>query len=348
MDVTKHGFTFLHQDGPLAVAINQKANILFSMLQNFDARPLDIQEGLKDYFIHHHLGSRLFFSIQNSAHIIYNAVTKTGKKISQLNMADYGAGLGTLYMLGGMMGFKRMVYNDYLPDWKNTAQSICTALHIHVDDYVTGDIDAILNYAANNNFVFDIIASRNVIEHIYDLPFFFKEVYKHNPNAVIFSTTSANYHNPAMRLKHYLLHKKIDKTQYQPIRKKAIEKEWPAVNVPDAKKLLKLTRGKALADFTRAIDDYRHGRRIAPVAYLRTNTCLPGTGLWCEHLLTKNEYKTIINNAGYQLDYSAGYWDTHYASALMNTLAKALNKAITVMGKKGFLLSPFVNIVAYN
>lgn len=339
---------FLKGKDQLAVLINKKAVDLFFALQNFDATSLDIEDSFKDYFIDHHLGKRLFFSIQNSTHIIYQSVKKSGKLIEQITIMDYGAGLGTLYMLAGMLPFKRIVYNDYLPDWKNTAELICRAMQINIDGYVTGDIDEVLNYATNNAFTYDIIASRNVIEHIYSLPFFYEEVFRHNPNAVIFSTTSANYHNPAMYLKHYLLHKKIEREQYLPHRKTAIQNIWPGISAEQLNELGALTRGKAKEDFIDAIDNYKNARPIVPVQYLRTNTCISTTGYWCEHLLSKQEYKSIITTAGYKMDYTAGYWDANYKSGIMNLLAKFLNKVINLSGKKGYFFSPFVNVIAYN
>ena len=339
---------FLKGDDSLALLINKKAKELFGTLQHFNAASLDIDNYFKDYFINHHLGKRLFFSIQNSAHIIYQAVQKTGKKMEEINMVDYGAGLGTLYMLAGMLPFKRVVYNDYLPDWQSTAASICKALHIDIDGYVTGDIDAVLNYAATEGFVFNIIASRNVIEHIYSLPFFYEEIYRHYPAAVIFSTTSANFQNPAMRFKHYLLHKKIEQEQYLPYREKELQKLWPPISTQQLAELAKFTRGKAKQDFLTAIADYKNGRPVAPVLFLRSNTCLPDSGYWCEHLLSKDEYETIIHQAGYTMNYTAGYWDTHYPYGLMNLLAKLLNKLIVLFGNKGYFFSPFVNVVAFN
>ena len=338
---------FLKGDDLLAILINKKANELFLTLQHFNAATLDIDAYFKDYFINHHLGKRLFFSIQNSAHIIYQAVKKTGKLIEQINITDYGAGLGTLYMLAGMLPFKRVVYNDYLPDWKSTAESICKALYIDISGYVTGDIDAVLNYAATEGFTFDVIASRNVIEHIYSLPFFYEGICRHNPAAVIFSTTSANFQNPVMRLKHYLLHKKIEKEQYLPYRKKELQKEWPAINTEQLTELAILTRGKAKEDFLNAIADYKNNRQVTSVLCLRSNTCLPDSGYWCEHLLSKDEYASIINKTGYTMNYTAGYWDTHYQSGLMNLLAKLLNKLIDLFGNKGYIFSPFVNVIAH-
>ena len=338
---------FLKEEDSLAILINKKASELFLTLQNFDASSLDIADSFKEYFIQHHLGKRLFFSIQNSAHIIYQSVKKTGKKIEDISITDYGAGLGTLYMLAGMMNFKKIVYNDYLPDWRDTAASICNALKINIDGYITGDIDAVLNYGVSEGFVFDIIASRNVIEHIYSLPFFFEEIYLHNPTTVIFSTTSANFHNPAMRLKHYLLHKKIERTQYLPYRKKILQQEWPEITDKQLAQLGTITRGKAKKDFLTAIADYKNVRPVTVVPFLRSNTCLPDSGYWCEHLLPKSAYKTIINKAGFSMEYTAGYWDTNYASPLMNLLGKFLNNLIGLFGKKGYFFSPFVNIVAF-
>lgn len=339
---------FLKEKDSLAFLINQKASELFLTLQNFDTSSLDIGDSFKDYFIQHHLGKRLFFSIQNSAHIIYQSVKKSGKKIEEISITDYGAGLGTLYMLAGMLNFKRIVYNDYLPDWRDTAAAICNALKINIDGYVTGDIDAVLKYAFSEGFVFDIVASRNVIEHIYSLPFFFVEVYQHNPNTVIFSTTSANFHNPAMRLKHYLLHKKIERTQYLPYRKKILRQEWPEITDKQLTELSTITRGKAKEDFLTAIADYKNERSVTAVPFLRSNTCLPDSGYWCEHLLPKTVYKSIINKAGFSMEYTAGYWDTNYASPLMNLLGKFLNNLIGLFGKKGYFFSPFVNVVAFN
>ena len=340
-------FIFLKGNGALAVAINQQAVELFTLLQNFDAASLDIDNHFKDYFIQHHLGRRLYFSIQNSAHIIYESVKKTGKEIPQISIADYGAGLGTLYLLAGMMSFKRVVYNDYLPDWKDTAVTISKALQIKIDGFVTGDIDAITKYAYVENFLFDIIASRNVIEHIYNLDFFYEEVHRHNPAAVIFSTTSANFHNPAMRLKHYLLHKKIEKEQYRPLRIKELQKMWPDIADRQLHQLADLTRGKAKKDFTDAVEAYKNNNQVTPVKFLRSNTCICTFGYWCEHLLAKSEYNSIIRKAGYCMNFTAGYWDTHYQSGVMNLLAKCLNKLILLTGKPGILFSPFVNIIAY-
>jgi hypothetical protein len=79
---------------------------------------------------------------------------------------------------------------------------------------------------------------------------------------------------------------------------------------------------------------------------LGTNTCDYKTGVWAEHLLTRKNYKAIIEEAGFASDYTPGFWDTHYKYGLFNFITTCFNRIIKMMGKKGYWLSPFVNVVA--
>jgi len=339
---------FLHGSDALATGINTRANELYRQLTGFDVSSLDIADEYKDYFINHHLGRRLFFSLQNSAHIIYHSVKKTGKPASEISFIDYGAGLGTLFMLAGMMGFKQTIYNDYLPDWQQTARSVCEALQIKIDGYVTGDIDAVMEHAAANNLQYDIVASRNVIEHIYSLPHFYSAVFKHNSKAVTYSTTTANYHNPVMRWYHVSIHNKGEKNYYRQQRKDEIKKLQPSLNEAQLTTLAGITRGKAQQDFIDTVHDFVQGKQTSNDSSLRSNTCDCVTGVWNEHLLTKREYAAIISKAGFKMEYTPGYWDTHYRSAMMNVAALIFNRVISVLGNKGIILSPFVNVNTFN
>ena len=340
---------FLAGNDALAADINANANTLFRLLTSFDVTTINVEAEYKDYFINHHLGRRLFFSLQNSAHIIYQSVIRCGKPVNEIYFIDYGAGLGTLFMLAGMMGFKKTVYNDYLPDWQQTAQTICEALKVKIDDYVTGDIDAVMQHAKEKQLQYDIIASRNVIEHIYSLPHFYRSVFKHNPKAVTFSTTTANYHNPAMRWYHIYIHKNAENKAYRHQRTEAIKKMQPLLPAEKQAELVKLTRGKGQQDFVDAVNNFVNGQPVTIDSTLRTNTCDCFTGVWTEHLLTRKEHTQIAAAAGFKIDYTAGYWDTHYSSGAMNLLARVFNKIISLLGKNNaVILSPFVNIVACN
>lgn len=340
--------SFIHFTDAFAHSINAKANELYNQLIKLDVRLLEMDALYKDYFQKHHLGPRLFFSLQNSAHIIYHSVKKTGRPVNELTFIDYGAGLGTLFMLAGKMGFKKTVYNDYLPEWHGPAKALCTSLKVKIDFYVPGDVDAVMQHAAANNILYDIIASRNVIEHIYSLPHFYQSIFKHNSKAVTFSTTTANYHNPAMRWYHVYIHNKWERLTYSQQREEEIKKMYPSVTDAQLNELTKITRGKGQKDFTDAVHDFMAGKWVKVDDKLRSNSCNCITGVWNEHLLTKKEYENIVVTAGFHLQYTPGYWDTHYKWPVLNMATAILNKFILMLGNRGVILSPFVNVVAYN
>ena len=346
-DTNHPALTFLPYGDALALEVNQKANELWHLLKHFDSSKLVVDDFFKDYFAKHHLGNRLYFSIENSAHIIYQSVKKTGKPIEKLSFLDYGAGLGTLFMLGGLMKFREVYYNDHLTEWQLTAKSICESIGIKLTDYIVGDIENVTDYANDNLVEFNIIASRNVLEHIYNLSDFYRAIYKHNPEAVIFSTTTANYHNPVVRWQHQLIHRGMEKKHYFHQRKQAIRKILKPLTEADLNKLTALTRGKAFDDFTDTIHKFAQHKNIVPDPLLRTNTCDFSTGVWAEHLVKQIEYKNIIEDAGFNMEYYGGFWDTHYSSPLFNFVTRIFNKIIPALGKKGYMLAPFVNVIAY-
>jgi len=339
---------FLQEADELSSFINDKANELFAALKNLNKGSLGEGDHWNDYFFNHHLGNRLFFSIQNSAHILYESVKICGKPLNAITAIDYGAGLGTLFMLGGKLGLKRFDYNDYLPEWQNTAKLVCDKIGARIQSYITGDINAVIDFAAKENLQYDIIVSRNVIEHIYSLDKFYTALYQHNSSAVIYSTTTANYHNPVMKWYHMYIHKKFEKA-YRQHRINEIKKIQPAFSEEQLIRVAEVTRGKAQTDFKIAIEKFSLGEAVEKDSHLRTNYCDPVTGVWNEHLLTKHEYKEIINKAGFKMFYTSGYWDTHYQSSVKNTAGKLFNRLIKIAGKQsGVAFSPFVNVVAYN
>ena len=343
---TDQSHKFITPADDLAGLINDKANHLYQQLAVLDISDTEIDAFGKHYFNSHHGGRRLFFSIQSSADIIYHSVKKTNREISQLCFIDYGAGLGTLFLLAGTVGFKQVYFNDYFPQWAAYAKIICKKLGIVIDDFISGDIDAVIDYAKANNLKFDIVASRNVVEHIYNLRNFYTKLYQSDITGLCYATTTANYHNIAMRLKHYGLHKKTESTIYRKQREDYIKELVPGISSKDLLQLARHTRGRAFTDMTNAIDLYLDKKPIPPVEFLGTNTCDCRTGVWAEHLITRKNYLDIIEKAGFTATYTAGFWDTNYKYAVVNLLTGALNRMINIFGAKGYWFAPFVNIVA--
>lgn len=337
---------FIEAADDLALLLNDKANYLYRKLTVLDISNVEIDDFGKYYFTRHHTGNRLFFSVQSSTHIIYHAVKKTNKQISDISFIDYGAGLGTLFLLAGLVGFKKVYFNDYFPQWVGYAKIICRKLDITIGDFISGDIDAVIEYGKSNHIHFDIVASRNVVEHIYRLRDFYTKLYQSGITSVCYATTTANYHNLLMRLKHYWYHYQVEKTAFKKQRAAYIKELVPFATVSDLKELIKLTRGRAFADFTNGVDLYFKKQPVPAVEFLRSNTCDCKTGVWAENLITRENYLDIIRQTGFKAEYTAGFWDTHYKYRIVNLITGLFNRIIKITGKKGYWFAPFVNITA--
>ncbi|MBK7374555.1 MAG: methyltransferase domain-containing protein [Chitinophagaceae bacterium] len=338
--------TFIEPGDELARLINEKANGLYEQLRTLDISDTVIDDFGKHYFSSHHTGSRLFFSIQSSADIIYRSVKLVNSNIQDIRFIDYGAGLGTLFLLAGKIGFGKVYFNDYFPQWAGYAKIICDKLGITIDDFISGDIDAVIGYAKANDQAFDIVASRNVVEHIYSLEHFYSKLFRSGLTTVCYSTTTANYHNPAMRWKHYWYHHKVEKGFYRKQREEFIKELKPGIGAVDLAKLVKQTRGRAFSDLTDTIEKYFNKQPVQAISPPGSNTCDCRTGVWAEHLITKQQYVQIIEKAGFTATYTAGFWDTHYKYAVVNLFTRLLNGIIKISGSKGYWFAPFVNVVA--
>jgi 2-polyprenyl-3-methyl-5-hydroxy-6-metoxy-1,4-benzoquinol methylase len=324
--------------------INAAAAELYSRLLKIDANKLGMPEHCLAYFVSSH-SKRLFFSTETSAHILYRSIRLTGKPISEIAVMDYGAGVGTLFLLAKMIGCKKVVYSDHLEDWRISAELIANATGITVDHYIVGDIGECLSEIEQLNIHCDIIASRNVVEHIYKLDVFYSSIHSKQPRAIVFSSTTANKSNPAAALKHIMWHRKWEKV-FRGKRLVAIERQSPGMALFRKERLAKATRGLAADDLAKAIDDYRKTGRLPKPSSYGTNTCDPANGVWAENLLSLATYRRLIGENRYTISFAPGFWDTHYKQSYVNHAARLLNSIIARGGMVAMMLAPFIYIIA--
>jgi hypothetical protein len=335
---------FLQQDDELGNLINTQASVLYERMKGLDVDSLGMPGHCLDYFKSSH-SRRLFFSIETSAHLLYRSISLTGKKPADIVLMDYGAGVGTLYMLAKLTGCGKVIYNDHLDDWRMSAQMIAEAAGITIDHYIIGDIGDCLTRLFELHLNCDVITSRNVIEHIYKLDIFYGAIYHRQPRAIIVSSTTANSKNPAAVIKHVRWHRKWEKV-YNGKRKVAIERQSPGLSSTKIKILAAATRGLATEDLKEAIEEYRKTGRIPNPREFGSNTCDPSNGVWAEHLISAAQYKKLIHDDQYSVTFAPGFWDTHYPKSYMNAAGRILNKIIRGSGKKAMLFAPFIYVIA--
>lgn len=335
---------FLPYEDELSRNIQEKAGLLFEKLSTLRVDELGMPYYCAEYFKDSHY-KRLFFSIETSAHLLYRSIGVTKKPIHEIVIMDYGAGVGTLYTLAKMIGCRQVIYNDHLEDWKQSAQLIAEAIGVQVDEYIVGDIDETLCVLKEKNIQCNIITSRNVVEHIYKLDHFYAVIAAQQPGVLIYCSTTANYNNPGSRIKHWFWHQKWEK-QYREQRKKKILEWAPGLTEAEVDKLTALTKGKAGNDIEESIQHYLTTKNFPIPIPVRSNTCDPSNGVWAEHLLKFEEYEKLIGRNKYTVRFEPGFWDTHYGKEWKNSLGKALNKLIAINHSFGFMIAPFIYVIA--
>jgi hypothetical protein len=334
---------FLPHDDELGRIINAAAVELYERLSKVDADLLGMPAHCLQYYKASH-SQRLFFSIETSSHLLYEATSLTGKRITDLVLMDYGAGVGTLYLLAKMAGCRRVIYNDHLEEWRQSAEAIAKAVAIEIDHYIVGDIDDSLIALEKLGMHCDLITSRNVVEHIYDLKRFFEAIYRKQPRAIVFSSTTANNGNPASVIKHRLWHRKWEKV-YRGKRLNIIRHAIPGISDNNASRLANATQGLALNDLQDAIRIYDQSGRLPDPTIMGSNTCDPHSGVWAEHLLSLPEYRRLIDEKHYEVLIKPGFWDTHYNSSIKNSVGRLLNRFIR-KGMLGIQIAPFIYVIA--
>lgn len=335
---------FLSFNDETGLIINEKAGELYKRLKALNVNELGLPEYCLYYYNASHF-TRLFFSIETSAHLLYRSIKLSGKRISDVNIMDHGAGVGTLYLLAKLIGCKKVVYNDHLEDWRKSAQLIAESIDIYIDEYIVGDIEDCLNRLDQLNIKCDIIASRNVIEHIYKLDIFYGAVRKRQPQAIIYSSTTANKFNPAAVIKHILWHRKWEKV-FKGKRIVSIERQAPGLTPAKKLALAKATRGLAVDDLHNVIEKYRKTGELPDPRIYGSNTCDPSNGVWSEHLLNAYQYRQLINENNYHVSFAPGFWDTHYSKSYKNILGNSFNKIISKGGTGAMRFAPFIYVIA--
>lgn len=334
---------FLPWNDDLANMIQEKSVVLYQKMLHLPVDDLGLPYHCLVYFKKSH-GNRLFFSISTSACLLYRSIRATGRQVQELTIMDYGAGVGTLYLLAGMIGFRKVIYNDFLEDWRKSALLIAEKMGLVIDEYIVGDITDTFESLSKSGIQCDIITSRNVIEHIYKLDLFYSTIRRYQPAAVVYSSTTANFYNPATHIQHMLLHKRFEKV-YFPRRKELIRKQIPGITDNLATHLAGKTRGLATEDLVNALNQFRQNGKIERVEGLHSNTCDPLNGVWAEHLLTFSQYKALIGTP-FESSFEPGFWDTHYSNPIKNIFARMMNLIINLNRVIGIVVAPFIYVIA--
>ena len=336
---------FLQPVDELSALINRKAFILFKAMAKMPMEQLGLPAMPLKYYLEKHQ-QRRFFSVQTAAELLYRSINLKNKPVDELVVMDYGGGTGSLFLLAKMIGCKKVIYNDILEDMGLAARLISDHLCVDIDYFIIGDHDATLEALDREAVVCDIVLSRNVVEHIYDLNDFYGKMARYQPQAIIFFSTTANYRNPAMLWYHRWVHRKFE-MKYKPKRAAIIRQRLSTISDMELDRLATATRGLAMYDLEAAVTAYVQHQILPNPNIHYSNTCDPENGLWAEHIIPPADYKRILNRQGYACAVHPAFWDTHYRNGIKNMFASSMNILTRTLGKKkGLRTAAFIYVIA--
>lgn len=331
---------FIKIKDELSKIINEKCNEIFHLIANTDVEALDIDPFYKWYFKKCHT-ARPFFSLKTSAKLLYDAIKISGKPYYEVSLIDYGAGVGSLYVLAKMIGCKQVFYNDYDAKFAQMALEIDTIFGVKMDDYIVGDSDITFKEMREKGYDLDIVISRNVIEHIYDLKNYYHDISSNYPNAIIVSSTTANWNNPLAHLQHVYIHLK-NRSKIIETKKEYLIKKY---NLKDSNEIEKAIGNIATAGgpkLEKAMEDYLKNKIKTQFPRNYTNICNE-FGVWCENLLPYQTHKRLA--VDYEVDIKPGIWDEDKSLFIINFFFKGINNLINKFDILGLLLTNYIIIL---
>lgn len=352
--------TRLPEDRALQQQLEQAASVLEKKMRQLKVDQLPISDYARRYYAYDL--TRLQYMLQSYTHLLCWSVFHRQLPLQECHVLDHGGGIGMLSMLASLAGAKTVIYQDLNQEVCEDAKVISQALGIEIHHFLAGDTADFIRQLQEKQLQVDLFASRNVVEHIYNLDDFFAQL-KQLPAArlVLFLSTSANQHNPLVLRQHRRFQRVAEyqgaRTEWggkllDPeravfrIRRKWLMENYPALQTGELEKLTALTRGFRVDDMKRMTDQY-----LATGIYPQglsdpTNTCDPYTGNWAEHLVPLSAYRRYCEKNGFEFHYYNGFYNTNYAKTYLNLITPVLNTGIRLLGRKGNMLAPYISICA--
>lgn len=354
---------FYPNDENLIVEIDKAALRLYGKLTVLDFNNL----GLTDYFYRYTTSyiNILKSQLQKYSYILAWSLAYNKKFREEIVFVDYGGGTGLLSLLAKELGVAKVIYIDIWDEAIKNSKKLAHAIDLEADEYLTGDVDILINYFRDNGLKCNAIASYDVIEHIYDIELFFAKLCLIPCNSMtILMASGANDLNPFIRRK--LIKQQINMEynerapsfgyrtrdslgSYLNIRKKIIKNYLYKNNLHLSNdiitKLSRNTRGLIESDIYTYIDRYMLTNKFGSTIDHPTNTCEPFNGSWCEKLMNPFMLSNIFKLKGINSNVLSGYYgESEYLGSVH--LDSFLNHLINLLKKNGLRLSPYYIIYA--
>ncbi len=318
--------------------VRQKAQECIQMIQNIDFETLGINQYNLEYIQKILPDLEYYFRIYTDSILIL-----LKKEKIQPWFVDFGGGPGFLSLLLKMLGFK-VIYCDNNPLSAQTITKLKSSLEIGPDHIIEGSSDELLAYCTSNKIKPNYLIATDLIEHIYDLNIFFSNLYQINPGFKMVFTTYANPSNPKKVRKLRKLMIDIEKNIFLRMREDFIRENYQNMTEREIFDIAKSTRGLTYKDISGIVDNYLETSQLTSIAIDNYNTCDPQTGSWMERILPLKEYRKILNENGFRVEFRKGFYNKYNRNPFKAFIIRGTNRIIKFSGFAGRILAPFLII----
>lgn len=316
------------------------ARSLSERLQEIDYNQLPISDYNKQYIGNLKPAMHYYMKIYSAC--LSNGFNILNRSPQDITFVDYGGGSGFLSILAKSAGVGKVIYLDLNPKSVETIRVLKKETGIGPDIILHGNSDTLADWCKENDIHPDLLIATDLIEHVYDLKAFFKDLAGVNPEMQMIFTTASTPFNPYVKRR---LHRLMDKSEtgaaeipnYYTLRKEYIEKNYPTLSVDEINKWTQQTRGLVYQDIDKAIKANQ-----LPELKDAHNTCDPASGNWTERILPIEDYRFLLSTHNYSLKVDKGFYNTDRNNSVSSIICKCINLLIRVSGKGGFLIAPFI------
>jgi 2-polyprenyl-3-methyl-5-hydroxy-6-metoxy-1,4-benzoquinol methylase len=308
-------------------------------IQKMDFSQLDISEYNKKYI------NRLLPHLDYCFDIYTVALIRLlPNEVTSNYFVDFGGGHGFLSLFLKRLGFN-VIYCDINPLSVETITLIKNEVGYGPDIILEGSSPELVSFCKTNNLLPSYLISTDLIEHVYDLNALFADFYLLNPNIQMAFTTGSVYSNllKSKKLQKAMLEE--DKNIFSPMRKQFLLEKFPNMESSEIEKLAKLTRGLIFPDIIEFVNIYIETETLPVVDIDRYNTCDPETGNWSERILSKKQYRKIINANHFQVRFKNGFYNVHRNNCVSSMLTKIVNFFVRNFGLLGSKFAPFIILI---
>lgn len=322
---------------------NNTTDLLYELtdrLRAIDYEKLPISEYNKRYIGNLKPALRYFMRIY--ADCLRKGIQAIQASIPDITLVDYGGGSGFLGILAKSIGIGKVIYIDLNPSSVETIHILKRKVGIGPDVILQGNSDVLAGWCAENKVKPQLLIATDLIEHVYDLSLFFKDLISINDDMHLIFTTASTPFNPYVQQR---LHKMmigcesgtLESPNYYTLREQFIAKQYPERSREEVKAWALQSRGLTYPDILKAIEDNRFPNLEDPY-----NTCDPATGNWTERILPIKAYEDLLAPYEFKLKVEKGFYNTDRSNPALSWACKCLNALIRNCGSFGFLLAPFI------